>query len=38
MFKERNLLRLLVCMATLYSVNDYFYFAGLLNAQNLGIN
>ncbi|XP_023333212.1 organic cation transporter 1 isoform X2 [Eurytemora carolleeae] len=38
MFKERNLLRLLVCMATLYSVNDYFYFAGLLNAQNLAGN
>ncbi|XP_023349584.1 solute carrier family 22 member 15 [Eurytemora carolleeae] len=38
MFKERNLLRLLICMATLWSVNDYFYFGGLLNAQNLAGN
>jgi OCT family organic cation transporter-like MFS transporter 4/5 len=38
MFKEKNLLRLMICMSVLFTVNDYFYFAGLLNAANLAGN
>jgi len=38
LFKEASLRRLVVSMAVLYSVNDYFYFAGQINAGNLAGN